>query len=139
MEESLDPNYFTYPILPYKLRRQMMRSRHSSVGRVSASSHTVRLLHDRSQSPYLSVQCLFTSMWMRTAQLPCWLPYGQWVSHQSLISENIHHMPPPSVSKATHCNFETQRRCHQKPKTGVSVASQKLKKTAIDTYAQPNK
>ena len=30
-----------------------------------------------------------------------------------------------SANKAAHSGFETQRRCHQKSKTGVSVAPQK--------------
>ena len=34
-------------------------------------------------------------------------------------------MPPPSVNKDAHSGFETQRRCHQESKTGVSVAPQK--------------
>ena len=34
-------------------------------------------------------------------------------------------MPLPSVNKAAHSGFETQRRHHQKSKTGVSVAPQK--------------
>ena len=35
-------------------------------------------------------------------------------------------MLPPSVNKDAHSGFETQkRRCHQKSKTGVSVAPQK--------------
>ena len=29
--------------------------------------------------------------------------------------------PPPSANKAAHSGFQTQRRCHQKSKTGVSV------------------
>ena len=29
--------------------------------------------------------------------------------------------PPPSANKAVHSGFETQRRLHQKSKTGVSV------------------
>ena len=33
-------------------------------------------------------------------------------------------MSPPSTNKATHAGFETKRRCHQKSKTGVSVAPQ---------------
>ena len=32
--------------------------------------------------------------------------------------------PPPSANKAAHSGFETQRRRHQKCKTGVSVAPQ---------------
>ena len=39
--------------------------------------------------------------------------------------KHISHMPPPSVNKVAHSGFETQRRCHQKSKTGVSVAPQK--------------
>ena len=34
-------------------------------------------------------------------------------------------MPPPSANQAAHSGFETQRRRHQKSKTGVSVAPQK--------------
>ena len=34
-------------------------------------------------------------------------------------------MPPSSVNKAAHSDFETQRRHHQKSKTGVSVGPQK--------------
>ena len=41
------------------------------------------------------------------------------------LRENITHMPPPSVNKAVHFGFETQRNPHQKSKTGVKVAPQK--------------
>ena len=34
-------------------------------------------------------------------------------------------MPPPSMNKAAHSGFETQRRHHQKSTTGVIVAPQK--------------
>ena len=34
-------------------------------------------------------------------------------------------MPQTSANKAAHSGFETQRRCHHKSKTGVSVAPQK--------------
>ena len=34
------------------------------------------------------------------------------------LGEHVTHMPPSSVNKATHSGFETQRRCHQKSKTG---------------------
>ena len=33
--------------------------------------------------------------------------------------------PLPGMNKAAHSGFETQKRCHQKSKTGVSVARQK--------------
>ena len=38
------------------------------------------------------------------------------------ISECISHMPLQSSNKAADSGFETQRRHHQKSKTGVSVA-----------------
>ena len=38
-------------------------------------------------------------------------------------------MPPPSVNKAAHFGIETQRRCHQKSKTEISVAPQKGRHT----------
>ena len=38
------------------------------------------------------------------------------------VRECITHVSPPSVNKAIHSGFETQRRRHQKSKTGVSVA-----------------
>ena len=39
--------------------------------------------------------------------------------------ERVTHMPLPSVNKAVHSGFESQRRHHQKSKTRLSVASQK--------------
>ena len=41
------------------------------------------------------------------------------------LDEHVTHTPPPSVNKAAYSGFEAQRRCHQKSKTGVSVAPQK--------------
>ena len=41
------------------------------------------------------------------------------------LGERVTCMPLPSANKAAHSGFETQRRYHQKPKTGVSVARQK--------------
>ena len=38
---------------------------------------------------------------------------------------HVTHVPLPSASKVAHSGFETQRRYHQKSKTGVSVAPQK--------------
>ena len=40
------------------------------------------------------------------------------------VREHVTHMPLPSSNKAAHSGFRTQR-CHQKSKTGVSVAPQK--------------
>ena len=41
------------------------------------------------------------------------------------LSEHVTSMPLSSANKAAHFGFETQRRRHQKSKTGVSVAPQK--------------
>ena len=41
------------------------------------------------------------------------------------LREHVTCTPPPSANKAAHSGFETQRRHHQKAKTGVSVAPQK--------------
>ena len=38
------------------------------------------------------------------------------------LREHISHTPLQSLNKAAHSGFETQRRHHQKSKTGVSVA-----------------
>ena len=40
------------------------------------------------------------------------------------LNLSVIHMPLPSANKATHSGFETQRRYHQKSKTGASVAPQ---------------
>ena len=47
------------------------------------------------------------------------------------VRKRISHTPLPSVNKAGHSGFETQRRCHQKSETGVSVAPQKDVSTKI--------
>ena len=41
------------------------------------------------------------------------------------LKERISCIPLPSTNKAAHSGFETQRRFHQKSRTGVSVAQQK--------------
>ena len=41
------------------------------------------------------------------------------------LRECVTHMPPHSLNKAAHSGFETQRRHHQKSKTGVSVATKR--------------
>ena len=38
------------------------------------------------------------------------------------LREQVTLMPPPSTNKAAHSGFEIQRRCHQKSRTGVSLA-----------------
>ena len=38
------------------------------------------------------------------------------------LREHVTHTPPPSANKVAHSGFETQRRRHQKSKTGVLVS-----------------
>ena len=67
-----------------------------------------------------SHECLFTIKWMRIAQLPCWLPRSQQVSHQKWIW-GLHCMQATKHA----CKGIHPGRCHQNSKTGVSVAPQK--------------
>ena len=41
------------------------------------------------------------------------------------LREHVICKPLPSVNKAAHSGFEAQMRCHQKSKTGVSMAPKK--------------
>ena len=43
------------------------------------------------------------------------------------LRERLTRIPLPSMNKAVHSGFETERRHHQKSKTGVSVIPQKDK------------
>ena len=47
------------------------------------------------------------------------------ITQEVNLMEHVTYMPPPSVNKAVHSGFETQRRCHQKSKPGVTVTTQK--------------
>ena len=47
------------------------------------------------------------------------------ITQEVNLREHVTYMPPSSVNKAAHSGFETKRRCHQKSKTGVTVAAQK--------------
>ena len=57
------------------------------------------------------------------------------------LRERVTCIPPPIANKVAHFSFVTQRRCHQKTKTRVSVALQKglmsskilLKKTRMQS------
>ena len=44
------------------------------------------------------------------------------------LREHVTCAPRPNMNKAAHYGFETQRRRHQKSKTGVLVTSSKIKK-----------
>ena len=52
------------------------------------------------------------------------------------LKECLTHTPPPSVNKAAHSSFKTQRRHHLKSKTGVSAASQRKNYIWQDLGAQ---
>ena len=47
------------------------------------------------------------------------------VTSEKNVRKCIIYKPLSSPNKATHSGFEIQRKCHQKSKTGVSVAPQK--------------
>ena len=70
-------------------------------------------------------QCLFTITWICMAWLPCWSPRGQWMSHQRWIWGFCCMQVMKDASKVIHPDFETQGRCHQKSKPGVSVPDKK--------------
>ena len=63
-----------------------------------------------------------TRMWGKwpAAMLAIYTSKG--VTPEVNFRECILRMPLSSVNKVAHSGFETQRRCHQKSKTGVSVA-----------------
>ena len=60
-------------------------------------------------------QCLYTSMWIETAQLPC-RRRNRGASEESIMCR------PRSMQAGVHTVFETQDKYHQKFKTEVSVA-----------------
>ena len=47
------------------------------------------------------------------------------VTPEMNLREHITRTPLP-MNKSAHSGFETQRRCHQKSKTGISVAAEKV-------------
>ena len=70
-------------------------------------------------------KCLFTSTWIGLAWLPYWPPRGQQVLHQRWILGFYCTQVTKYASKVIHPGIETQGRCNQMSKTGVSVATQK--------------
>ena len=55
------------------------------------------------------------------------------------LRECVTYMPPPNVDKFAHSGFETQRRCHQKSKTRVSVPPQKGHICSPKSFRKKNK
>ena len=75
---------------------------------------------------FLKNNVRIASTWMRTARRPCWPPRGQLcVTPEVNSRECTSRTHVPSENKTAHSGFETQRRYHQKYKTGVSVAPRK--------------
>ena len=108
--------------LDLRQREKEELSRHNSVSRASSWSQTVRQQwHDRSQFQ------AFSQVHGRE-----WL--GCHAGHQEVsrchtevnLREWVTCMLLPSANEGAHSGFETQRRCHQKSKTGVSVTPQKV-------------
>ena len=65
-----------------------------------------------------------TCLWGKWLAAMLALYTGKGVASESNLREHISHTPPQSLNKAAHSGFETQRRHHQKSKTGVSVTPQ---------------
>ena len=63
-----------------------------------------------------------THMWGKWLAAMLAIYTGRGVSPEVNLRDRISHMPLQSLNKAAHSGFETQRRHHQKSKTGVSVA-----------------
>ena len=74
-------------------------------------------------------QCLWASMWIEKALLPCWPTRGTRGTSRNKESAGV--APKLNLkdllhaSKGIHPVFKSQGRCHQKSETGVSVAPQK--------------
>ena len=78
--------------------------------------------------------CVRVQVWQPTSAETCmWgeglaamlaLYTGKGIAPEVNLREPVSHTPLQSLNKAAHSGFETQRRHHQKSKTGVSVAPQ---------------
>ena len=93
---------------------------HNSVGRMFVCGSI-----DPSFEPH---QRFLTGVWKRMA----WPPRGQkvGVTPEVNLRKHVTCTPLPSANKAAHSGFETQRRHHQKSKTVVSVAPEKVLKSS---------
>ena len=67
-------------------------------------------------SRHVSSQCPYI------CDIPCWPPRGQQMSHQRWIWGLCCMQAIKHGSRGIHPGYETQRKCHQKFKTGVPVA-----------------
>ena len=69
--------------------------------------------------PVYPHQCLLTDMWKKIVSAAM-LAFKRLksVAPEVNLGEHVTHTPPPSVIKAAHSGFETQRGHHQKSKTG---------------------
>ena len=82
-----------------------------------AQSVSVHLQHDRSQfrAPPMPAHRYVEEIGSAAMLVAKWLANA--VPEVNFI-ECVTHTPLPSMNKAAHSSFETQRRCHQKLKTG---------------------
>ena len=53
------------------------------------------------------------------------------------VKEHVTPMPPQSTNKAAHSSFETQRRHHQKSKTG-GISGPKKRTHVLETFKKKN-
>ena len=97
-----------------------MPSRHTPVSRSSTWSHTVRQQHSisKSRAPPMLV-CKYVDDNGSVAMLDTKRSVG--VTPEANFREYTSHVPLPSVNKATHSGYETQRRHRQKSKEGGSL------------------
>ena len=101
---------------------QQKQNQHSSVGRASALSHAVRQWwHDRSWfwAPVMPAS-RYVLQNGSAAMLATKRLAG--IALEVNLREHVTHTPAPNMNKVFCSGFKTQRRCHQKSKTGLSVA-----------------
>ena len=92
------------------------------IGRLSVFSHSVRQQHTWifTRAPPM-LACKYVD---ETAWLIYWPPRCQQVSHRRWILGICWTRVTKHTSQGIHPDLETQDRCHQKSKTGVSMAKQ---------------
>ena len=102
------------------------RSPHSSVGRASAWSHTVRYWHHRSQSLAPPVPASRYVEENGSAAILATKRLAGVTPEVNLLEYMCNtYTSTKCENKTAHSNFETQRRHHHKSKTEVSVVPQK--------------
>ena len=101
---------------------QHANSTQSSVLTASALFHTVRQWHDNPQSRALPMLVHKYVDENGSAVMPAAKRSAD-VTPEMNLREHTSYTPLPSADKTAHSGFKTQKRRHQKSKTGLSVAS----------------